>query len=424
MASELTELRSTVRYVGAVLGDVIRAQDGEALFERIEAIRKASVAYHRHGTPEMARLMAERLSALELADMARFAHSFSCFLQITNIAEDQLQRRRGRAGEIQPDTLAGALRALAAEGVDIDAVNALLADALIVPVITAHPSEVRRKSVLDRQYAIADDLDALARATNEADRAPIERDLVREMSLFWRTRLLRRVKIAVSDEVENAVSYFERSFLEALPRLYARWREVLGRPDHLPSFLRIGSWVGGDRDGNPFVTAQVMSGAFARQSRTALRRYLDLVHALGAELSISSSLAEVTPELAALAEQAGDASSQRADEPYRRALTGVYARLAATYLALTGEPPPRPATAAATPYAGPSALLEDLRTVQSSLVAAHGTVFEEGPLPDLIRAVEVFGFHLASLDMRQNSAVHARVIAAVGLDHHIALKRR
>ena len=411
MASELTELRSTVRYVGAVLGDVIRAQDGEALFERIEAIRKASVAYHRHGTPEMARLMAERLSALELADMARFAHSFSCFLQITNIAEDQLQRRRGRAGEIQPDTLAGALHALAAEGVDIDAVNALLADALIVPVITAHPSEVRRKSVLDRQYAIADDLDALARVTSEAERAPIERDLVREMSLFWRTRLLRRVKIAVSDEVENAVSYFERSFLEALPRLYARWREVLGRPDHLPSFLRIGSWVGGDRDGNPFVTAQVMRGAFARQSRTTLRRYLDLVHALGAELSISSSLAEVTPGLAALAEQAGDGSSHRADEPYRRALTGIYARLAATYMALSGEAPPRPATAPGTPYAGPSALLEDLRTVQASLVAAHGPVFEEGPLPDLIRAVEVFGFHLASLDMRQNSAVHARVVA-------------
>ena len=411
MASELTELRSTVRYVGAVLGDVIRAQDGEALFERIEAIRKASVAYHRHGTPEMARLMAERLAALELADMARFAHSFSCFLQITNIAEDQLQRRRGRAGEIQPDTLAGAIRALAAEGVGIDAVNALLADALIVPVITAHPSEVRRKSVLDRQYAIADDLDALARATSEAERAPIERDLVREMSLFWRTRLLRSVKIAVSDEVENAVSYFERSFLEALPRLYARWREALGRPDHLPSFLRIGSWVGGDRDGNPFVTAQVMRGAFARQSRTALRRYLDLVHALGAELSISSSLAEVTPGLAALAEQAGDGSSHRADEPYRRALTGIYARLAATYMALSGEAPPRPATAPAPPYAGPSALLEDLRTVQASLVAAHGPVFEEGPLPDLIRAVEVFGFHLASLDMRQNSAVHARVVA-------------
>jgi phosphoenolpyruvate carboxylase len=410
MASELTELRSTVRYVGRVLGDVIRAQDGEALFDRIETIRRASVAFHRDGTPEAARLMAERLSALELADMARFAHSFTCFLQITNIAEDQIHRRRGRGGGAQPDTLAGALRTLEVEGVGADAMNRLLSDALIEPVITAHPSEVRRKSVLDRQSAIADDLDALTRVSNDAEREILERELFRQMSIFWRTRLLRRVKIAVADEVENAISYFERSFLEALPALYAHWREVLGRPDNLPSFLRIGSWVGGDRDGNPFVTAEVMRRALARQSRTALGRYLDLVHALGAELSISSALAGTTPQLKALADRAGDDSLHRADEPYRRALTGVYARLAATYASLTGETPSRSATAAAEAYDGPEALRTDLQIVLDSLIQQHGPAFEEGSLPDLIRAVDVFGFHLASLDMRQNSAVHARVV--------------
>jgi phosphoenolpyruvate carboxylase len=407
MVNQFADLRSTVRYLGRVLGDVIRGQDGEALFERIEAIRKASVAFHRDGTPEAAGLMAERLAALELSDMARFAHSFTCFLQITNIAEDQIHRRQSRQGDRQPDTLAGALRVLQADGVDPAAVRRLLEGALVAPVITAHPSEVRRKSVLDRQGAIADLLEALA---GGADRATTERELVRQMSIFWRTRLLRRMKIAVADEVENAVSYFERSFLEAMPALYAHWTEVLGGEEPAPSFLRIGSWVGGDRDGNPFVTAEVMRRALARQSRAALGDYLERVHALGAELSISSSLAAITPELATLADGSHDSAPHRADEPYRRALTGIYARLAATYGALTGEAPPRPPIAGARAYDGPSALLDDLRTVQRSLIEEHGPVFEAGGLPDLIRAVEVFGFHLATLDMRQNSAVHARVV--------------
>ncbi len=405
------QLRAAVRFLGRVLGDVIRAQDGLAVFNQIEDIRKASVGFHRDGTPEAAQLMAERLSSLSLEDTVRFAHSFACFLQITNIAEDQIQRRRIRAGDARPDTLAGALRALAGEGVDRDAVVGLLAGALVAPVITAHPSEVRRKSVLDRQSAIARGLEAFERARTDAERAAIERELVREVSIFWRTRLLRQVKIAVSDEIENAVSYFERSFLAALPRLYAHWREVLGETDGVPSFLKVGSWVGGDRDGNPFVTAAVMRQALAKQSRAALRMYLDRIHALGAELSISAGLAGVTPELQALADAAHDPSPHRADEPYRRALTGVYARLAATYPRLTGEAPPRPSSTPGEPYEGPAELKADLRTVLDSLLAKHGPAFAEGPLPDLIRAVDIFGFHLATLDMRQNSAVHARVVA-------------
>jgi phosphoenolpyruvate carboxylase len=403
------QLRSTVRFLGRVLGDVIRIQDGEAVFNQIEEIRQASVAYHRDGTDDAARRMSDRLQSLGLEDTVRFAHSFACFLQITNVAEDQIQRRRGRAGDARPDTLAGALRTLRAEGIDTQAVTELLSHALIAPVITAHPSEVRRKSVLDRQSAIARHLDSFDRARTDDERAAIERELLREVSIFWRTRLLRSVKIAVSDEIENAVSYFDRSFLAELPRLYAHWKEVLEGAE-TPSFLRVGSWVGGDRDGNPFVTAEVMRRALSRQARAALRMYLDRVHALGAELSISASLAEVTPELMALAERAHDPSPHRSDEPYRRALTGIYARLAATYPQLTGETPPRPSSTPAEPYAGPAELKADLQTVLDSLIVEHGDAFAQGPLPDLIRAVDIFGFHLATLDMRQNSAVHARVV--------------
>ncbi|WP_411288304.1 phosphoenolpyruvate carboxylase [Phenylobacterium sp.] len=404
------QLRATVRILGKVLGDVIRAEDGEAVFSQIEEIRQASVAFHREGTPAAAQLMAERLGGLSLPETVRFAHSFACFLQITNIAEDQIQRSRGRDGDARPDTLAGALRALKSEGVGVAAVLALLDEALVAPVITAHPSEVRRKSVLDRQGAIADDLDALDTARTDPERAAVERELVRQVSIFWRTRLLRNVKLGVGDEIDNAVSYFERSFLTGLPALYAHWLEVLGWPAHLPSFLRVGSWVGGDRDGNPFVTEAVMRQAMARQSRAALRLYLDQIHLLGAELSISAGLAGVTPQLQALADASPDASAQRADEPYRRALSGIYARLAAAYPQLTGEPPARPAAGPAEPYDGPDALRTDLQTVLDSLLTRHGPAFAQGPLPDLIRAVEIFGFHLARLDLRQNSAVHERVV--------------
>ncbi len=404
-------LRTTVRFLGRVLGDVIRAEDGEAVFSQIEEIRQASVAFHRQGTAKAAGLMAERLGALSLTDTVRFAHSFACFLQITNIAEDQIQRRRGRGGDSRADTLAGAIRALEAQGTGRAAVVDLLRRALIAPVITAHPSEVRRKSVLDRVGAIADDLDAFDHAKSEAERAATERELVRQVSIFWRTRLLRSVKLGVGDEIENAVSYFERSFLPALPRLYAHWLQLLGNPADLTSFLRVGSWVGGDRDGNPFVTADVLRQAMARQSQAALRLYLEDIHALGAELSMSARLAAVTPPLQALADAAHDASPHRAEEPYRQALTGIYARLAATYGRLIGDPPPRAPAAVARPYDTPDDLRADLQTVLASLVEMHGAAFAEGPLPDLIRAVDTFGFHLARLDLRQNSSVHARTVA-------------
>ncbi|MGH6996798.1 MAG: phosphoenolpyruvate carboxylase, partial [Phenylobacterium sp.] len=203
-------------------------------------------------------------------------------------------------------------------------------------------------------------------------------------------------------------SYFERSFLAELPRLYGRWTRQLEA--QLPSFLRIGSWVGGDRDGNPFVTDAVQRQAFARQSQAALLNYLERIHALGAELSLSSTLAQVTPALQALADASGDTSPQRGDEPYRRALRGVYARLAATYPVLTGEAPPRPSPLSAQPYANAQALKADLQTILDSLTANHGDTFAIGPLPELIRAVDCFGFHLATLDLRQNSAVHARTV--------------
>lgn len=416
MHTDAEEQRSIVRMLGAVLGDVIREQDGEAVYQQIEDIRRASVGFHREPSEEAAAQLSKRLANLSVAEAVRFVHSFTTFLQVTNLAEDHAQRRRSRAGDARPDTLAGALRTLQEAGGKPAAVLSVLARGLIAPVITAHPSEVRRKSVRDRQAAISGDLDALDRAASSAERSEAETDLNRQVSILWRTRLLRNFRIAVDDEIENAASYFERSFLPAIPALYAHWEELLGidAPDPteaLPSFLRLGSWVGGDRDGNPNVEGRTMRQALARQSGVILRFYLDQAHALGAELSLSSRFTGVTPELLALANRAGDTSAQRTDEPYRRALSGIYARLAATLVALAGEQPAKLPTVSGEAYADPADLKADLLIIHRSLLKHQGKSFRTGPLASFIRAVDVFGFHMATLDLRQNSAVHARVAA-------------
>ncbi len=411
MTTEAKDQRAIVRMLGAVLGDVIREEDGEDVFRQIEDIRQASVAYHRENSDVTATALSSNLKKLDAAEVVRFVHSFAAFLQITNLAEDHIQRRRSRAGDARSDTLAGAVRTLEEQGVSRETVLELLSKGLIAPVLTAHPSEARRKSVLDRQNAIAVDLEQLDRAASDTERRQIDIDLRRQVAILWRTRLLRNVRIAVDDEIENAVSFLEQSFLPAVPKLYAHWQSVLGDPKSLKSFLRAGSWVGGDRDGNPNVEGEMMRKALGRQSGAALRHYLRQVHALGAELSLSSRFTEVTPELQALADQSHDASPQRADEPYRRALTGIYARLAATLSALTGERAAIASTAKAEPYASPSDLQTDLTTIHQSLLTYQGASFRTGPLADLIRAVDVFGFHLATLDLRQNSSIHGRVVA-------------
>lgn len=412
-------LRADVRLFGDILGRVLAAEEGEDVFRAIEAIRQASVAYHREGTPERAARLDELLRALSLPDALRFAHSFVCFSQLINIAEDQGARRRLRGGEDGERSLAGAIGRLAGEGVDAGAVRALLDRALVMPVITAHPSEVRRKSVIDRVSRIAETFDAHDRAQPEA-RGPLEADLARQILILWATRQLRPVSLGVADEIDNAVSFFERTFLPAVPRVYADLEAALDGAGvrgaggaRIASFLRIGSWVGGDRDGNPNVTAATLRRAFVTQSRLVVGRYLEEIHALGAALALSTEHVRVTPALAALAESSGDDAPQRADEPYRRALSGVYARLAAAAPALTGAPAARPSPIDGVPYASADQLRADLQVIEDSLAVHHGETFRHGRLADLIRAVDCFGFHLATLDLRQNSDVHERVVAGL-----------
>ncbi len=392
-----------IRYLGRLLGQVIRAYGGDALYRRIEYIRAASV--------DRARGLAagdtdDGLEALDLDETLAFTRGFMLFSMLANLAED----RQGVAADPDAD-LEGALARLDRRGIDRAAVRTLLDEGLIVPVLTAHPTEVRRKSMIDHRNRIAELMrlrDTGAEETPGGD--VIEEALIRQIALLWQTRPTRTERIRVADEVDSALSYLRDVFLPVLPALYARWERRLGaRPR---SFLKVGSWIGGDRDGNPNVTADSLKLALGRASEAVLGHYLQLLHALGGELSISSELAEVSPEVRALAEGAEDPSSTRAGEPYRRAITRLYARLAATYEAHVGKPPARPAATKAVLYARPADFRHDLALLAHSLAAAGaGTLSSGGALGRLIRAVETFGFHLATLDLRQNSDVHERVVA-------------
>ncbi len=292
------------------------------------------------------------------------------------------------------------------------------ATGLVSPVLTAHPTEVRRKSTIDREMEVARLLAERDRMRLTPEEAADNEEAIRRAVLaLWQTSILRRTRLAVVDEVANALAYYGYTFLRELPRLYSALEDQLAgadpaRPDaDLPSFLRMGSWIGGDRDGNPFVTAEVLQNALRMQSKDALRFHLDELHRLGGELSLDAQIVRVSPALQQLADGSPDRSPRRDAEPYRRAISGMYARLAATAWALDRFEASRQAVGDAPPYPDAAALQADLAIVDESLKANGSGVLAQGRLRRLRRAVDVFGFHLAGIDLRQNADVHERAVA-------------
>ncbi len=416
-----------IRLLGRILGDEIREQEGEAAFALIEQIRTLSVAFRRDADQEADRALKKLLKGLSGDQTVSVIRAFTYFSHLANLAEDRHHIRRRaiheRAGHTQEGSVDVAMSRLRWAGIAPKTIATTLAQSFVSPVLTAHPTEVQRKSILDAERGIArllserDEIkmrsaffdnkkDALSARELAANEAQIR---ARVMQL-WQTRLLRFSKLTVADEIENALSYYESTFLREIPKLYANLEQLLGnQPVH--SFLRMGQWIGGDRDGNPNVSAQTLEYALRRQSEVALRHFLTEVHFLGAELSVSAMLSDCTPDMQALAESSPDQNAHRMDEPYRRALTGVYARLAATLQTLTGTEAARHAVAPQNPYLRSQEFARELRTIETSLKANHGAALVAERLQPLIRAVEVFGFHLATVDLRQSSDKHEEVVA-------------
>ncbi|MBI2278121.1 MAG: phosphoenolpyruvate carboxylase [Dechloromonas sp.] len=415
-------LRTDIRLLGRVLGDTVREQEGDAVFDIVERVRQTAVSFARNGNPAARAELAALLDPLPRDTTQAVVRAFSYFLQLANIAEDEHHIRRRRAHDLagsppREGSLIHALDQLAASKVSPEAVADFFAHAVVAPVLTAHPTEVQRQSLIRNHRDIARLLDQRERLQmTPEEEAENDLALANSILTLWQSRMLRPVRLKVLDEVKNGVTYFKETFFTELPRLYIQATQQLHKryPEKrwaLPPFFRVGSWIGGDRDGNPFVTAEILQEALRLQSAAALNHYLEEVHELGGELPLSDLLIKVTPELLALAEHSTDHSPQRSDEPYRRALSGIYARLAATARVLDHFEPVRHEIGHAEPYATPDALRADLKVLANSLKLNGSASLAGGRLRRLLRAVQVFGFHLAPIDLRQNSEVHARSVA-------------
>ena len=417
MATEPPTLREDIRLLGRLLGRTVEHFEGERLYQAVEQIRQTATAFRRSSRPDDARLLDRLLKRLSPDDTMAVVRAFSYFSHLANIAEDLAQIRRldeqRRQGQAPRGSLDDTAQRLGARGIGAAQVGDLLARADVMPVLTAHPTEVQRQSILDTERDIAAALQARERALALGDGAAAqdcERRLATQIATLWLTRMLRPARLTVADEIHNALAYWRSTFVPELPRLYEQLERLFGLPA-LPSFLRLGSWIGGDRDGHPQVGAETMRAALAAQAQVLFEHYAQQVHALGAELPLSAALVEPDAPLAALAARSPDRSAHRADEPYRRALTGIYARLLATAQALGVDLRARPALGAAEPYPDAAAFAADLQVLATALARQRAGALAQPRLAPLARAVDVFGWHGATLDLRQSSDVFEAVVA-------------
>ena len=412
---EATEpMREDIRLLGAILGDTVREQNGEAVFDLVERARVESFRVRRSEIDRAE--LASMFDGIDIHQAIPVIRAFTHFALLANVAED-IHRERRRAVHVaageppQDSSLAATYLKLDSAELDSATVADALTGALVSPVITAHPTETRRRTVFDTQHRITELLRLRLHGHTGRD---IEVELRRHILTLWQTALIRLSRLKIQDEIETGLRYYPAAFFEVIPQvnaevrtaLRARWPEA-----HLQDepILRPGSWIGGDRDGNPNVTADVVRLATGSAAYTALDHYFAEITALEQELSMSARLVKVSDELAALADECHEPA--RADEPYRRALRVIHARLSATASEILDRQPEHELDLGLERYLTPAELLADLDIVDASLRANGSAVLADDRLARLREGVRVFGFHLAGLDLRQNSEVHEEVVA-------------
>jgi phosphoenolpyruvate carboxylase len=391
-----------VRFLDKLLGEAIQYLDGEEAAQLVwRAVRAAVQADDKE---------LEGLFDGLTNDQAIFlARAFAVHSALANIGEDVSGRRRhaedeAAPGDDRPRTLPAAVEALKRAGADDEEVRALLTSLDVSPVLTAHPTEVRRRAVVDREAEIAR-LMALRRHHLPPNLETRTRgDLFREIGLLWRTRLHRPEKITPADEIRNALAIVRDSMLPALVELYEMWGE---RIDDAPIPLKLGSWLGGDRDGHPGVDGETLRLALRSQARLIFNFYADEVRRLWFDLAVSAELADVSDDLKQLAAGAPEQSVHRQDEIYRQALETIYDRLSASANLLAGGSFP----SSSQPYASAADFIADLEVVRASLASHLGDKLVGSRLRTLLQVARACGFHLLALDLRQNSDVHERTLA-------------
>jgi phosphoenolpyruvate carboxylase len=416
---EATEpMRADIRLLGTILGDTVREQNGREVFELVERARVESFRVRRSeiDRAEMSRMF----DGIDIHRAIPVIRAFSHFALLANVAEDIHRERRraihASAGEPPQDSsLAATYAKLDLAELDSATVADALKGALVSPVITAHPTETRRRTVFVTQHRITELMRLHAAGHTETDDGRnIEVELRRQVLTLWQTALIRLSRLQITDEIDVGLRYYPAALFKVIPQVNAEVREALRArwpdADGLLSapILQPGSWIGGDRDGNPNVTADVVRRATGSAAFTALAHYLAELTDLEQELSMSARLITVTAELGALAE--GCDEKVRADEPYRRALRVIRARLTATAAEILDRRPQHELDLGLPPYSAPAELWADLDVVDASLRTHGADLLADDRLARLRESVRVFGFHLSALDMRQNSDVHEEVV--------------
>ena len=401
-------LREEVRLLGALLGDVIAEAGGSELFADVERLRKSVRDARRGSDPDEPRRIVDSLSLERAEEVAR---AFTVLFHLVNLAEERhrvrVLRERDRSdASPSDDSLAGAAAVMGQAKL-----RSALDDVEVHPVLTAHPTEARRRAVVTAHGRIATEMERWDDPRlGDTERDDVRRRLLEEVAILWRTALLRQRKLDPLDEVRTTMAVFDETLFRLAPTLYRTTEAVAG--PQVPAYLRLGSWVGGDRDGNPHVTADITREAADIAADHALRALENAATRIGRTLTLDSESAPPSPDLVRALEMDRLASPRRFErvaraadrQPHRQKLVLTAERIAATR--------ERNADLA---YRSPDELLADLRLVQDSIRLAGAERVADGEVQQLVWQVETFGFHLAELEVRQHSSVHAAALRDLGL---------
>ena len=413
-------LRRDVRSLGILLGRVLTQQAGAELLDLVEQIRRSLIEYRESSRANHQAAMANAqklIASLDVKTAYRVTKAFAIYFELTNLAETNNRKRRRRAHQLEgdvilPGSFRGTLLRMKEEGIDCSTAMSMLRSVQVQPVFTAHPTEVARRTVLLKRRRISEMLEKLDQLPLDAETArECETAIVAEITSLWQSDEVRVVKPTVTDEIRMGLAYFPMSIFAAVPRLVEELREsfqlvysVTPSTEELSSLVRFGSWIGGDRDGNPYVTAGCTREALATARSHIFQHYIESVESLAERLSSSTRQAAIS-----------DAIQQRASE-YERSVPDVHAgwgtqsqvELYRRFLAYvrrrllySSQDPKHPAA-----YKSPGEFARDLQLVHDSLVANAGSNLSQSLVDSLLLKITVFGFHLSVLDVRQHAKIH------------------
>lgn len=417
-------LRRDVRFLGNILGEVLVHQGGRELLEHVEKIREMSKALRVEFVPELYEEFMSTINALEPEIRHQVIRAFAIYFQLVNIAEQNHRIRRKRdyersAGEaVQPGSIESIVQEMKDKNLGVDEVESLLGDISLELVMTAHPTEATRRAVLDIHKRIADEVMELDNPNlTYREREKLRDKLLNEVLTLWQTDELRDRKPTVLDEVRNGMYFFHETLFEVLPDVYEELERCLAKfyPDrkwHVPTYLRFGSWIGGDRDGNPSVTANITWKTLNMQRNLVIYKYEAIIRSMMRQMSFSTSIVEVNEELLdsirvdteTLELRTVDAWTNE-KEPYRIKLTYMLQKIQNMREDEFKGTKKR--------YASPAELLADLELIDRSLRHHYADFVADTYVKKFIRQVELFGFHLAALDVRQHSKEHENAMSEI-----------